>query len=76
MTLGEIEIQHMRIEIKENSKQEPNVTVSATTVTGDKFQLKENPDDQEEVTKQEPLVEFVTRTYNETKAKLAETKSA
>jgi|TARA_R110002074_G_scaffold199829_1_gene367621 hypothetical protein len=72
MTLGEIEIQHMRIEIGENSKQEPHVTVSATTVTGDRFVKKENPNDQEEVTSSQPLVDFVTDIYKQTKAKLEE----
>ena len=72
MTLGEIEIQHSRIAIKENSKQEPQVEVSATSVTGDKFQLKEDPEDLERVTSQEPLEDWVIRTYFSVKKKLKE----
>ena len=58
-TITDMDIQHLRIKVSENAKHENQVEVSATSVTGDKFILKEDRTDMEKVTFETPLEKMV-----------------
>ena len=56
-------MQHCRIKISENAKHEHQVEVSATSITGDKFVLKEDRTDMERITESTPLEQFVVAKF-------------
>ena len=57
--LTDLDIQHLRIKVSENAKHEVQVEVSATSVTGDKFILKEDRTDIEKITFETQLEKMV-----------------
>ena len=59
----EPDVQHCRIKISENAKHEHQVEVSATSITGDKFVLREDRTDMERVTESTPLDQFVVAKF-------------
>ena len=69
-TIGEPNVQHLRIKVTENAKHEKQVEVSATSVTGDKFILKEDRTDVERITFETPLEKLVVSKFFATHAEL------
>ena len=63
MSTLEPNVQHLRIKVTENAKHEKQVEVSATSVTGDKFILKEDRTDMEKITESTPLEQFVVAKF-------------
>ena len=59
----EPDVQHCRIKISENAKHEKQVEVSATSITGDKFVLREDRTDDARITEETPLEQFVVAKF-------------
>ena len=70
MSTLEPNVQHLRIKVTENAKHEKQVEVSATSVTGDKFILKEDRTDVAKTTSETPLAQLVAMKFFETHAEL------
>ena len=75
-SITDMEIQHLRIKVSENAKHEYQVEVSATSVTGDKFILKEDKTDIEKVTYETLLEKLVVEKFRATHKELDETEKS
>tara|TARA_R110002020_G_scaffold64430_5_gene170982 strand:- start:1475 stop:1714 length:240 start_codon:yes stop_codon:yes gene_type:complete len=71
-TITDMDIQHLRIKVSENAKHEVQVEVSATSVTGDKFILKEDRTDIEKITFETQLEKMVVDKFYATHKLLKE----
>ena len=69
-TIGEPNVQHLRIKVTENAKHERQVEVSATAVTGEMFVLNEDRTDVAKTTSETPLAQLVAMKFFETHAEL------
>ena len=75
-SIMEVDVQHLRIKVSENAKHEYQVEVSATSVTGDKFVLKEDRTDIEKITYETPLEKLVVEKFRATWKELDETEKS